>query len=160
MKYNLPIRIYDSKNAVNVDTLLRRKDMQIGLVEREFAEIDAGGYIILDFGVETRGGVRILNYKGGSDTTARIRFGESVAECCADIGEKNATNDHSPRDFELLLPKYSDQTVGGTGFRFVRIDILSGKAQINTSTRQARYLQKSRSKPMRAKTLSFLRSLR
>ena len=61
---------------------------------------------------------------------ARIRFGESVSECCADIGEKNATNDHSPRDFETILPAYSDLTLGETGFRFVRIDILEGWAKL------------------------------
>ncbi len=132
MKFNLPTNIYAYSNATNVDTLLAKKEMQVGLVERHFAEIEAGGYVILDFGVETRGGIRILNYrcKGGTGAIVRIRFGESVAECCSDIGEKNATNDHATRDFEFFLPQYSDQTVGGTGFRFVRIDVLSGKAQL------------------------------
>ena len=129
MKYNLPVRIFDSKNVENANSLLKRKSMQIGLNETDYAEITNGGYIILDYGVETRGGVRIFTFLGDSPRV-RIRFGESVAECCADIGEKNATNDHSPRDFETILPLYSDITLGGTGFRFVRIDLLEGRAQI------------------------------
>ena len=53
----------------------------------------------------------------------RIRFGESVTECCSELGgEKNATNDHSLRDFKTNLVKFSDMTFGNTGFRFVRID--------------------------------------
>ena len=83
MKYNLPIKIYDSKNVTNADTLLRRKEMQIGLVEPYCAEVNEGGYVILDFGVETRGGIRILNHKGDNGTVVRIRFGESVSECCS-----------------------------------------------------------------------------
>lgn len=130
MKYNIPVKIYDSKNVTNADTLLRRKEMQIGLVEPHCAEVNEGGYVILDFGVETRGGIRILNHKGDNGTVVRIRFGESVSECCSDIGEKNSTNDHSPRDIEWIVPKYSDQTVGATGFRFVRIDLLSGKLHL------------------------------
>ena len=129
MKYNLPVKIFASEKVTNAETLLKRKGLQIGLNEQEYAEMSEGGYIILDFGVETRGGVRILTFTGADESTVRIRFGESVAECCADIGEKNATNDHSPRDFETIIPRYSDLTMGGTGFRFIRIDLLKGKSQ-------------------------------
>lgn len=51
-----------------------------------------------------------------------MRFGESVSETCAELGEKNATNDHSLRDFYVELKDYSDKTFGQTGFRFLRID--------------------------------------
>lgn len=75
----------------------------------------------------------------------RLRFGESVSETCAEIGEKNATNDHSLRDFEVALQSYSDMTFGQTGYRFLRVDFLeedktltlkSIVAAIDTDTRE------------------------
>ena len=68
------------------------------------------------------GGVRILTYKVVSNGKVRLRFGESVSETCAEIGEKNATNDHSLRDFCVELKNFSDMTFGQTGFRFLKID--------------------------------------
>ena len=78
MKYNLPVRIYEQKDLTNAESLLRRKAMQIGLAEPDCSEMIEGGYVILDFGVETRGGVRILNHKGNNATMVRIRFGEKI----------------------------------------------------------------------------------
>jgi len=129
MKFNLPKKIFKAENVENPKALLNKKTLQIGLNETDCADVSEGSFIILDYGVETRGGIRILTFLA-ENARARIRFGESVAECCAEIGEKNATNDHSPRDFETILPAYSDLTLGGTGFRFVRIDILEGWAKI------------------------------
>ena len=94
--------------------------MQIGLNESNLTMISAGGYLILDFGKEISGGVRILTYKAKT-VPVRIRFGESLTECCAELGGKqNATNDHALRDFETLLPKFSDMTFSESGFRFLR----------------------------------------
>ena len=129
MKFKLPKKIFIRQNVENPKALLRRKTLQIGLNETDCAYMAKGCYIILDYGVETRGGIRIFTFLA-ENARARIRFGESVSECCADIGEKNATNDHSPRDFETILPAYSDLTFGETGFRFVRIDMLEGWAKI------------------------------
>ncbi len=129
MKYLVPKKIIEFKNIDNAEALLKKKPLQIGLNEQDVAFITKGGYVILDFGAETRGGIRILTYHC-NDVRVRVRFGESLTECCADIGEKNATNDHASRDFEAEIPQYSDITLGGTGFRFVRIDMLRGVAKI------------------------------
>ena len=87
-----------------------------------------GAYVILDFGKEMHGGVRMItNWIYQGDCKVRIRFGESLGEVCSSIGEKNAKNAHSPRDFETLVCSYADVTVGQTGFRFVRIDLLEDK---------------------------------
>lgn len=111
--------------------LLKKKPMQIGLAERELASFKDGGYVILDYGKEMNGGVRILTYLA-SDVRIRIRFGESLTECCSELGgEKNATNDHALRDFYTHLVDYSDMTFGNTGFRFVRIDFY-GDADIKS----------------------------
>ncbi len=103
--------------------------MQIGLDERDLATISGKACLILDFGKEISGGVRILTYSADCNKTVRLRFGESVGETCAEIGEKNATNDHSLRDFCVELQNYSDMVFGNTGFRFLRIDTLGDNAK-------------------------------
>lgn len=68
------------------------------------------------------GGIRLFTFLSDK-CKVRIRFGESLTECCAELGgEKNATNDHALRDFTAELPNYSDMMFGNTGFRFVRLD--------------------------------------
>ena len=131
MKFLLPKRIYSASDARNCETLLKKKTMQIGLNETELSDFETGGFVLLDFGKEIRGGIRIMTFTA-QNARVRIRFGESVSECCAEIGEKNATNDHSPRDLETVLPSYSDITLGGTGFRFVRIDAIEGSARLKS----------------------------
>ena len=123
------IKAFDS--CENPHSLLKKKELQIGLAETDVAEFSDGGYIILDFGAEQNGGVRILTFLAES-VRVRIRFGESLTECCSDLGgEKNATNDHANRDFYTYLQNYSDMTFGNTGFRFVRIDFF-GNATVKS----------------------------
>ena len=129
MDYRLPITICAAKNAQNTETLLQKKAPQIGLNEKNLMTL-SGGYVILDFGKELSGGVRILTYAVKGSGFVRIRFGESIGECCADIGYKNATNDHSTRDFTMQLQNYSDMTFGQSGFRFVRIDCVDAETEL------------------------------
>ena len=62
--------------------------------------------IILDYGRELHGGLKLVaGHANAASAKVRIRFGESVAECCADAdGGQNrkgfATNDHATRDAE------------------------------------------------------------
>ena len=120
IEYIFAKRIKESKGVTGKQNLLLKKPLQIGLDEVDFTEFD-GGFIVLDFGKEMNGGVRILTYVS-DNVKIRIRFGESLSECYTEVGEKNATNDHSLRDFTVNLQSYSDMTFGSTGFRFVRID--------------------------------------
>lgn len=121
-EYIFPKKIKSGSDKGDMKGLLVKKPMQIGLAEVNTVSFGEGEYIILDYGKEMNGGVRILTFFGQS-VKIRIRFGESLSECCSDIGgEKNATNDHSTRDFYTELQDYSDMTFGNTGFRFVRID--------------------------------------
>ena len=105
--------------------MLIKKELQIGF-NSLYTEFTGKSYVVLDFGKEISGGARILNvFSTGESNRVRLRFGESVSETMAELGYKNATNDHSPRDFEVILPSYSDGTFGSTGFRFLRIDLYS-----------------------------------
>ena len=78
---------------------------------------------MIDFGRELAGSVELFTTmsqeKGAS---ARIRFGESVAEAMANLGERGAQNDHALRDQVVNIPWLGKTTVGPSGFRFVRID--------------------------------------
>ena len=133
-EYLLPIRVVDSSNIANEETLYQSKGLYAQInydVEtwNQYFKIEGlGSYVVLDFGKEMHGGVRLLtNWIYYGNCKVRIRFGESLGEVNSSIGEKNATNAHSPRDFETLICAYSDVVVGQTGFRFVRIDLLEEK---------------------------------
>lgn len=133
-EYHLPVKIVDYKNTINTSALFKKKglygvhDMDTELW-KDYTKLEGlGSYVVLDFGKEMHGGVRILTgwiYYGVCKV--RIRFGESLGEVHSSIGEKNATNRHSPRDFETLISASGDISIGQTGFRYVRIDVLEEK---------------------------------
>lgn len=127
IKYIFPKFVKEANGIEGLENLLLKQELQIGLNEKHIALFNAGSSIVLDFGKEIRGGIRILSsdVKDLKYAKIRIRFGESLAECYSNIGENNATNDHSPRDIYGTLSSWSDTCFGDTGFRFVRIDLLS-----------------------------------
>lgn len=128
MNYLLPEKIVQSENVENGCSVLKHKPLQIGLGEKNCLAVAGKGFICFDFGKETHGGVRILTSSAeGGIVKIRIRFGESLAETYSDIGYKNSTNDHSPRDFFCDICSLSDLTFGQTGFRFARIDFIESK---------------------------------
>ena len=128
MNYLLPVKIVQSENIENGCSVLKKKALQIGLGEKDCLIVKGKGFICFDFGKETCGGIRILtSWAESGSAKIRLRFGESLAEAYSDIGYKNSTNDHSPRDFECDICSLSDLTFGQTGFRFVRIDFIEAK---------------------------------
>lgn len=133
-QYLLPTRIVDGAKLKNPETLLISKGLYTAInyvpdLWNQYLKMDGlDSYIVLDFGKEMSGGVRlILDLVERDICRVRIRFGESLGEVSSSLGEKNSGNAHSPRDFEMLVCAYSDVTVGHTGFRFVRIDVLDNK---------------------------------
>lgn len=84
--------------------------------------------ILLDFGRELHGGIRIETPMTSSGRPARfrVRFGESVSEA---MGQPS--NDHTIHDDEMLVPWFGYQEVGNTGFRFVRIDRLDADGAVD-----------------------------
>ena len=130
-EYILPFHIIDSHLVQQARNLSLKKTLQIGLSETQTAIFEKGSHIILDFGKEMCGGIRLLTFHAGH-VPVRIRFGESLTESCSELGgTRNATNDHALRDFTAELVDYSDMTFGNTGFRFVRLDF-EGRAEIKS----------------------------
>ena len=129
----LPKKIVKSNEVINGKNLFIKKPIQPILRSDEdfnntVTTINPKGFIVLDFGKEMNGGVRIItnSFLNKNHTSVRIRFGESLSEAYSNIDEKGASNDHSQRDFIVSLSMYGNITIGNTGFRFVRIDILDG----------------------------------
>jgi alpha-L-rhamnosidase len=127
MRYIFPVKIAAADGDItSAENLLKEKVLQIGLYEPVTTAIKGGGYMVFDFGKELSGGARILTRAAKGEKGVRLRFGESIGETFAELGEKNATNDHSSRDFTVNLSNWSDMTFGQTGFRFLRIDFPAG----------------------------------
>lgn len=149
-EYLRPAKIIKCENVQNIENLLQKQDLQISINEDPATVFEKGGYVILDFGKELCGGIRILTCFAGdprppfftNTSKVRVRFGESLTECCSDLGgEKNATNDHALRDFESYLPSLSDITLGDSGFRFVRLDFFD-RIKIRTIVAENKILKK------------------
>jgi Bacterial alpha-L-rhamnosidase. len=133
-----PIRIVSLEGTIeNPDSLLRVKPMQIGLSEPDCAVVHGKASIVLDFGREIGGGARILTFLADFPCPIRLRFGESYGECCAEINERGACNDHALRDIKTELVNYSDMRFCDTGFRYLRVDFLgSGTVRLKSIVAQ------------------------
>ena len=130
-EYLLPVRILMAQNVKNAEYLLSECAQQVYFWHDRFVCAEKGGKLLLDFGRELHGGIRVLIREGSYDSkeaSLRIRFGESVGEALSELGEENATNHHSTRDRTVHVPPLSDMEFGQTGFRFVCIDFLSPSA--------------------------------
>ena len=125
----LPIEVKDFEYVSNVQELLSQKADSVSFHKLQCANfLQKGAYVVLDFGKELCGSIRfITNVTNYVPATFRITLGESLSEACSAINEKNATNDHSPRDFEVQVPHMSDLMFGLSGFRFARIELLTEK---------------------------------
>ena len=134
-----PVRIVKVFGGVsNAEALLKEKPLQINLNEPDCAVFENYGDgeeagVLLDFGREINGAARLLTFSShsGAPASVHITYGESVSEVLSEIGYKNATNDHSVRDTELLLPSYSDMTFNETGFRFLLVRLKGKDAKLS-----------------------------
>ena len=111
----LPTKI-EAAGVENASCLLLPRPSQLIYSDATpFARVDSGATLILDFGEEQNGGVRIFTDCVPVGATVRVRFGESYAECHAELGEDNATNDHAVRDVTLPLSAYAETAFGNDG---------------------------------------------
>jgi alpha-L-rhamnosidase len=88
---------------------------------------DAPASLVLDFGQELHGGVRldVPTTSTGRKARVRVRFGESVTEAMS-----APNNDHTIHDFDTYVAWMGRTEIGATGFRFVRIDLLDTEATV------------------------------
>lgn len=121
-EYFAPVRVLASEGVQNTQALLNAMtEPQASLSPaKRMATVSGKGYVLLDFGRELPGGIRILTFL--AEGSVHIRFGESASEACSRLGEKGSSNDHALRDFTVHLTSFSDTEWGCTGYRFVRLD--------------------------------------
>lgn len=132
-QYLLPERIVLSENAQNANALLDEYPRQAIWREVPICTLKKDGFILLDFGCEFQGGADIVVQSAeNSKTKLRLTFGESVSEALSSIGEKNATNDHSPRDFTLDIQNMSHIESGNTGYRFLKLEAQYGEISVSS----------------------------
>lgn len=127
-----PTRIvWQSDSGVeNAGNLLKPKFGQAVLSSPEPPLVlKPGAGIIIDFGKQISGHVELFTTMTESKEmpSVRVRFGESVAETMAEIGERGAQNDHALRDQVVKVPWLGKTSIGPSGFRFVRLDNVDPK---------------------------------
>ena len=123
-----PVKLVETRDVLYTEWLLTTKPACVSFKETECTKFDGpGSFVVLDFGKELCGGIRMITRDAKGPIKWRLTFGESLTEAYSSIGEKNATNDHSPRDMEVVTGMMSDLTFGQTGFRFVRVELLEGE---------------------------------
>ena len=145
-----PVRIVAKSPAV--------ADAQ-ALLEPRFGQISEGTFgvgsgpllasnewIVLDFGRELHGSLQVgTGLEPGRPGRLHVRFGESVAESLAPLGERGACNDHAIRDDVITVPGMGRREIGESGFRFVRL------ANVGRSPVKLEYVRAvSRMRPMKA----------
>ena len=119
------IRIVDEAQCANSSIFVNNTVISNFTASRfPVCTIETGGHLLLDFGCELSGGIRIVSSLM-EPAKIRLRFGESIAEAC---GKPNM--DHAIHDIVLPLNMLSTVDFGNTGFRFVRIDVMEGQASL------------------------------
>lgn len=120
----LPVRIVDQSSGVaDARVLLEPRFGQVS--EGRFGEgaglvLSSNAWIILDFGRELHGSLQIgTGLAPKRPGRLHVRFGESVSEALAPLGERGACNDHAVRDDIITVPGMGRREIGETGFRFV-----------------------------------------
>ena len=124
----MPVKvIYKTEGVTGEENLFKYKN-QVTFFEEEKAIFSGKGSIILDFGKEYYGYLRLLICRIVPELASadiQIRLGESVAEVCADIGYKGSYNFHGLKNMNMSVMQFSEIQTGCNGFRFARIDLLS-----------------------------------
>lgn len=130
VKENLvPLCVKSADNVSQPDALLREKPACVSFGRKDTAIFSGkGAYVILDYGKELCGSLRFITADtGGENAFFRVTLGESLTEACSSVENSSATNDHAPREFTAQIAGLSDLTVGQSGFRFAKVELISEK---------------------------------
>ena len=138
-EYITPTRIMKVTGDVRgQEQLLRPYVGQVSTTEPAVAVLKSSksgkASILFDFGKELQGGVQIIRAISSDKKAAvfHLCFGESVTEAMSSVDAEGttATNEHSVRDFETSVPWLGSMITGETGFRFLRVDLVSEDVEV------------------------------
>ena len=130
-----PVRVINvTGNVTGTEVLTTPFSGQVAVNDKEFTTMRSSethtASILLDFGKEIHGGLKISAGTRTNKQAARLRitYGESVSEAMSvierDGNSLNPTNDHAVREFTIEVPWLGSVTTGNSGFRFARIDLI------------------------------------
>lgn len=74
VEYIFPVRIVKADGTGDAHILLKKQPLQIGLSEQRTVPFASGDHLILDFGSEMCGGIRILTLLGARTPRALTHF--------------------------------------------------------------------------------------
>ena len=138
-EYITPTRIMKVTGDVRgQEQLLRPYVGQVSTTEPAVAVLKSSksgkASILFDFGKELQGGVQIIRAISSDKKAAvfHLCFGESVTEAMSSVDAEGttATNEHSVRNFETSVPWLGSMITGETGFRFLRVDLVSEDVEV------------------------------
>ncbi|MBQ8061105.1 MAG: alpha-L-rhamnosidase [Bacteroidales bacterium] len=138
-EYLTPTRIMKVSGDVRGQELLLKPYVgQVSTTEPSVAVLKSTksgrASILFDFGKELQGGVQIIRAISSDKKAAvfHLCFGESVTEAMSSVDAEGATatNEHSVRDFETSVPWLGSMMTGETGFRFLRVDLISEDVEV------------------------------
>ncbi len=133
-----PKAIVGKECVFNEENLLKDKNLQVVMLVPDTVLIENGGWIILDFGKEIYGNLRLLTDETEEKlANIRVSLGESVAEVCSTADENVAKNNHSIQDDIYTSSFYSDFTTPKTGFRFAKIEAVKGWVKFSSIVAEA-----------------------
>ncbi len=138
-----PVRILMAEGVDDAENLLREAD-QIGLNEKVFARVHGKARILLDFGKELHGALRIVTGYGTEGSPVHMRLGESVGEAVSPLGTKGSTNNHSLRDMTVPLSILSDMEFFCSGFRFAYLEFPEEDTEFRLKAINAVYIHNAR----------------
>lgn len=145
-KYLKPIKVVCCDNCESAENIINDYPSQAILTNnnhRVYSTVKENGYILLDFGREISGGIRVtVNNVGNADAELDITFGESVSEALTKNGIKNADNHHSIRSYRIPARFLSTQRIGDIGFRFVKISARNADVEISSIKAETDYYDK------------------
>lgn len=142
-EFMAPVRVLMAEGVENAEILLREAD-QIGLNEKVFAKVQGKARILLDFGKELHGALRIVTGYGTEGAPVHLRLGESVGEAVSPLGTKGSTNNHSLRDMTVPLSILSDMEFFCSGFRFAYLEFTDENAKFCLKAVNAVYIHNAR----------------
>lgn len=127
--YLRPTRIVKTAGDIqNPEEMLEDRIGQISFDASHCTVLKNGAMILVDFGREIHGSIRILaQWVKPKRVTVNVRLGESVTEALTPVTERGSTNDHANRDFRLSLSGYSGTDTNESGFRFACIELIEGE---------------------------------
>ena len=138
-KYLAPKRFILKDGVENTALIAKGGYKEPFLSLRRACVIPEGGFLLVDFGEELCGGLRLVFHKNAG-AKIRIALGESCAEALSSLGEFSSTNDHAVRDALLEVPSYGVLEYGNSGFRFAKIYAQDGAISLMGLFARAEYL--------------------